>query len=304
MEKGTSLPSSTAEHLEPEVLAAFLDGELSEDENREVRRHLAECEECHQVFVDAATFLREEETTEGTVSPFAEPTPSAKPPAIARHRPWRQNVAVAATVVLAIGTGTFGHQWSKSSKISVPGLTQEDLQSVVHRGVEAGKLPARELAFNMGAKSVELLVQIEAGRGVKDQIDDLLAGAPASLRKLRPKTNDREAAERLLHDLRAEVLDPDWFDLGQWAQAGSAAAGKGQSALFKGWAGVKYRRVLARLLKGAREPLPAGVLKELQNIDDLLDAPQLNFSKLKESYDKLLKSAENTAPSGQPQRKR
>src|SRR5205809_1451087 len=113
MEKWPS-SSGTSGHLEPEVLAAFLDGELSQDENREVRSHLAECEDCHQVFVEAVTFLREEERREeeaGAVRPFADPKPSVKPLKIDHRHPWSRRLAVAATFVLAVGAGYFVYRW-------------------------------------------------------------------------------------------------------------------------------------------------------------------------------------------------
>jgi hypothetical protein len=284
MENGTSLPSSaTEQHLEPEVLAAFLDGELSEDENREVRRHLAECEECYQVFVDAASFLRQEETTEGTVHPFVETTHSAKPSAIVRHRPWRQSVAMAATVVLAVGTGVFGYQLLYGSDVPLPRWASGSPLP----GTRGGEVPQRKQAvIALGARTMDLDVTPRAGRDlILKDVGPLLQSIP-ELRKSRVVADDPSAVQSFLRSgLREKLRDPQWYDLGRWARAGELAASGQQSDFFSGWSGFKYRHTLSQLLEQADGP----EIRELRRIDSLLKAPALDLSQLGAACKTILK---------------
>lgn len=293
MEKWTSLPSETAEHLEPEVLAAFLDGELSEDENRQVRGHLAECEECYELFADTASFLRQEEPTEGTVRPFEDPRISAKPPAIVRHRPWRQNVAMAATVVLAVGVGALGYQGVQHPQVSLELLTPKDIHVKVVRGGGEPARPGRKLSQGdlllLGATTVDLRVRLDAGQDVRRELEDLLDNSTI-LRNLHPGSVDSQAAKHLLssNDLRDALLDPQWFDLGQLAEAGAVAAGGGKSEFFRGWSGFQYRRALSRLLRKTDGALPPKVLDDLRQVEALLKAPTLNLTELEKIYKQIL----------------
>ena len=49
--------------LDPERLAAYIDGTLSSDERAEVERHLLECADCRMVVADAAAFVRSDESS-------------------------------------------------------------------------------------------------------------------------------------------------------------------------------------------------------------------------------------------------
>ena len=88
-----------------ETIAAYLDGQLPQDERERVAAHLAECETCYFVFTEAAQ-IRHGIVEEARPAP--EPTMlSSTPSAPARRIVWSSVaiVGMAAVLLLAIGVG-------------------------------------------------------------------------------------------------------------------------------------------------------------------------------------------------------
>lgn len=289
MEKWTSSPSAATEHLEPEVLASFLDGRLREDENRRVRRHLAECEDCNLAFVATVGFLREEERREaveqGNVLPFSEPLSPV--PAKGGRKEWGWRFAVAATVVLAVGAGFLGYQAFEAPGMGATDVPVERLEGLDSVRSGSGQLEDRKTAFALGAQYAALRATAAQGGDTSQLVEDMssiLAQDP-SLRKLRVDPEDRDLAADLRHELGA----PQWFELGEWAVVGKAACRAEREDLLRGsWQGFRFGRLEARLLKEESGAFDESTRERLRKIASLRDAPELDFAALEKEFDALL----------------
>src|SRR6188474_614461 len=92
-----------------ETLAGYLDGRLTERERADIAAHVAGCETCYFVFTEAAqTRASDRARAELDANVVPAPTPLPAPPWWTTPRiSWSvaAGLAVAATVVIAVGTG-------------------------------------------------------------------------------------------------------------------------------------------------------------------------------------------------------
>ena len=109
-----------ATHSEPELLAAFVDGNLDQEQLQVVTAHLATCEECRAVIGEAVAFEREER---------------------AERSPRRMLLAIAAAVAVAIISFPFGRGYLHRREI------REDVQEV-HAAQVAMKKRVVEARFS------------------------------------------------------------------------------------------------------------------------------------------------------------
>lgn len=208
--------AATGQHPEVEQIAAFLDGRLEGDEREHVVAHLADCEDCYEIFSETARFLREEEAADA-VAP--EPAVEMPPPALSEGagrvlRPgqgrWRRAallpaavLAAAAALALVVWSPAarflgFGAEAPRSVADLAGGLPVENAASTlagtwdqhgwpVMRGAGTALGREEQRAFQIGVRVVEMDVALAAG--------------------------DRELATRLTHDLETrlaaiELADP------------------------------------------------------------------------------------------------
>lgn len=288
------------EHLEPEILAAFLDGQLREDENRQVRRHLAECDECNEIFVSTVEFLREEEkrgaVKQGDVRPFAEPLPFV--PAREPRQDWRWRIAVAATVVLAVGAGSLGYRAFEAPAITPPGVEVQALPAPdADRG--SSDLGDEVAALTLGTQQPALAARVAGKADTTDLVKAMASviNRTPSLKELRDDLNEPDAADRLLKaDLRGKLDAPQWFDVGELAAVGRAAArAQLEDPLRGSWDGFQFGRQLSRLLQEKSGTLPPKALEHLGKIEELREERELDFAALAKEFDSLLKCADPTA---------
>lgn len=298
MEKWTSSTSGMTEHLEPEVLASFLDGQLPEDENRRVRQHLAECEDCNQVFVVTGDFLREEEEQrkadeQRNVLPFD------KPDSREDGGSWRWRFAVAATVVLAVGAGGLGYRAFEAPGMATPSVPVSPPAVPDANRAGAGELPDEQAALTLGAQRMALASGVARGADTSKVMEGMasVVNRTPSLRQLRVDPNEPNAADRLLKaDLRGKLDAPQWFDLGELAAWGKAAAHARQENLLRGSLdGFRFGRTLSRLQREKASPLNPWPDNQLSKIEHLLDAPKLDFPALKKAFEEILVSADPAA---------
>lgn len=268
--------SGTAEHLSSEILAAFLDKQLSDEENAEVRQHLAQCEECYQVFTEAVDFLEEEaagvdaDLPLAAVLPFAESPKRQLPPPAPRRALWRGRWAAAATVILALGLGYGGFRsWQGPEEVSTDGLTREALAEPSMRGPGQRSSSWQE-QFDAGKAAVLLRVEVRERNAEGARLALLkLAGLLGVELSLPPQSPPEKILATAREFLRSEsVLYPEWFELGQWVAANRAAARSGQDRYFRGLQGWENRRYLERLLDRDAELLgeTASNLRQVQNL--------------------------------------
>jgi len=255
MNEWLSSRSGATAHLDVEELATLLEGNLSAERTARLRQHIAECEDCHELFVISAEAVEEMEEPEAGL-PAAEPAA----PQYRRLVP----LAFAAVAALAVFAGFLVYRQLAPSagfalaQVIAP-LQNEDAQvigprSPVHRGSGEG-IDQQRLAFGLGVESVHLALQQRAG-------DRVAAGETlAKLKKLWSRLDGMEgdfspfdagldkALERLEEARRRNAqeffFDQFYFDLGLWTEAGRLAAASGRDEYFQG---AFHNDMLATLL--------------------------------------------------------
>jgi CHAT domain-containing protein len=103
-----------------ETLAGYLDGQLTERERADIAAHVAGCETCYFVFTEAAQTRasdRARAEVDASVAPGSTPLPAPRWWATPKKISWSAaaGLAVAATVVIAVGTGLI--PWRSSREI-------------------------------------------------------------------------------------------------------------------------------------------------------------------------------------------
>src|SRR5262245_31221058 len=97
-------------HIDLEDLAAYIEGKLSSAERAAITAHLADCDECFQVFAEAVRVGQEEEDVAAADVPGGDPPPrpfewrrAARSGRPARWLP----AAIAAVLVLGVGAAVY-----------------------------------------------------------------------------------------------------------------------------------------------------------------------------------------------------
>jgi hypothetical protein len=199
------------QHAEVEAIAAFLDGRLGGEERERVVSHLADCDDCYGLLVDAARLVREEEATgDGATSDVGDgATTAAADPAGRLLRPerarWRRRalggavLAAAAALVLLVAAPIARYLGPPAQPPTVAELSAHLAPAAaapfvasgweahgwsISRGLDEPLTDEEVRAFQVGVRVVEMDLALAAG--------------------------DRALAEKLTHDLedRLHGLDP------------------------------------------------------------------------------------------------
>jgi hypothetical protein len=270
----------SAERIDAETLAAFLDGKLEPAERERVLGILAENPEEYETFSDAAHAAA---TLAGTsVTPIETHR---------RGRPWRVAIPalVAASIVTAVvvlprldGRGTSPVDLAGRLKVvTVPGdgslaarLGADWDQpgwSVTRGGGTDIVEPAR--AFRIGARAMDAEVALRAGdttalKLVGTELVNLIAGldggavAAAQYRSILDAGTETSDTDRLMAAEAAAVLleESPWFDLGAWSEAVRLAALAGDREFLVRSAGP-LEEIVTRI-----EAAPAGDRVEMLHL--------------------------------------
>lgn len=184
--------ATTGKHPEVEEIAALLDGRLEGVERGHLVAHLADCEDCYEIFAETARFLGEEATA-GTApeEPAVETETPARPadgPGTGRVlRPdsdrWRRTalvtaaVAAAAAIALVVWSPAasffgFGDYPPTVAELAGALSTESAARAVggtwdghgwrVMRGAGPALAPEEERAFQIGVRVVEMDVALAA----------------------------------------------------------------------------------------------------------------------------------------------
>lgn len=313
--------SGSAEHPAPEILAAFLDKQLSDEENAEVRRHLAQCEECCQVFADAVDFLEQETgevkagvdvpvaaavradvalPQEAKLLPFAESPERQLPPPAPRRLPWRGRWAAAAAAILAaVGLGAFT---ASQMQVSTEGLAL-NFQTYRSGGEEPAVL-LEERDFQLGADTLNLRVAVDNGGDLLTALrrirGSLGEDSPAVLTtafggKQEPSPESQLAIARavLEADPRNLAIDRAWFDLGSWVQANRLAVRAKNRSYQQSW---RNRIVLTKLLSWDASAFDKERVQSLQAARPLLREGALTEDELNELSPSAFQEGEELIP--------
>ena len=277
-----------------EDLACYVDGTLSAEEAARVTAHLASCESCFEVYSGVLQFQLESELeTGGKVVPF--PGEKRRPGV-----PWWASVA-ALLVVGLLG----GYQYLLTpppvlvtSHLAAPvqgrtGLEDSLWKGEIKRGVDEDeeKLPYELAAFRAGVQIVNLQVSLQTNdreRMTGYVIPGLFGalhgqfGADNLMSDYSGKTSiaKGETPEHFLLSKASQLaqeLDPLYFDLGQWVEAGHLAAISHDPAFFQQPENRSFlRHVLWRDRVGFKDSkLPKESRQQLDAIYDILGKSKL-----------------------------
>jgi hypothetical protein len=299
-----------------EDLACYIDGALSPKEAARITEHLASCESCFEVYSEVLRFQLESEPAPwGTVVPF--PGEKWLPPV-----PWWSSIA--ALLVVGVGIGGYSYLLAPpptlaAARLAAPfqgrsGLAQSQWKGEIKRGGSEGEdvdsVPYRVASFRTGVQVVNLQVSLQANDG-KNATDYVIPGIYGTLHDtsgMEGLANDYkdislsiskgEAPKSLLPKTKqlaneARELDPLYFDLGQWVEAGRLAAISQNSAFFRQPENLSFlRRVLWRDRLGFKDSkLPAesrGDLAEIYKIAGQGTLQSSDFKALQDHFEKIL----------------
>jgi anti-sigma factor RsiW len=272
----------SAPQIEPELLAAFLDGAASPAEREAVLRTIAGSKDAYAEFMEASAVRRELEAGE---SPTAQEPPGAEQPtdiATRRGRPRYlaplamlaaasavfvvfRNAPASDAGVLTIAQSTRIAGATGSGSLSrVLGARWDEPGWSVTRGAAPTRQSSAR-AFRSGVRFAQLEVAVNASDSsavksavgqLQDLLNDVLGSAPLSARldvlgksgAFGTPADRSEIAEqlKLMHN------DEAWFDLGVWTGSAQLAAKSGQDLFFAA-DGVAMTE-LAQLSKRKFEP--------------------------------------------------
>lgn len=299
--------------LEPEDLAALIDGRLAADERARVLAHLGRCEACYELFEEAESITEALGEDDGWESGVAEHRVLAW-----RPRRWRQSFSAAALLAAACALVFLWRPWLKSSFPSATPL--DEVTQAVVRQTQAGRPLAAGwenppwsedrggetgspgLEFRLGASVVALHVALRTGddesalflgRRVERMASEVAAAAllreeyreiadalqnGTSARSLVPRSV--EAAARLERHLGASPL----YALGSWSMAGYLATQVGATEHFTD----PYIDGMAKRL--AASDLPLELARQLRSVNTLLaSGPEIgDLEELSEAFAEIL----------------
>ena len=268
-----------------EMIAAFVDRRLSEEERRAFQERLDKEEALYEVFAETVRY-RDQQTS----------APAVVIEHPASRRRWRRLAAVAALVAVAVATPVVlrnlgGERYAERLVADgrldpAPGGGWYEQGWRRTRGISA--LPEAEAAFRAGVLAIDLEIALRLAR--REDAADLtrrLESTVASMElaelslaryerlRLRiasgaPAAELLELAEKAESGFAArfpELGSP--YRLGRWAEAGKLAAGSGNRDLLRSRA---FRRELGELTSG-QEEWDESVRARLQSIGELIDRP-------------------------------
>lgn len=302
-----------------EDLAAYIDGVLDEVETARVTAHLADCEDCYAVYSGALRFLLESEPEEeGKVVPFP-PRPKIEP------RPWLQWGAIAALLLVGVGTGAYFQLLHtppalKTAEVAAPIPNRPEVFDAtsglwtgpVYRGGEGeADVNLDAAAFRTGVQLVNLQVSLQAEK--KDEAQNAIAailglldsgiltedlgkqyeGLTGSLENTsRPPSTFIPEASQLAEETR-EIFETGALDFGQWVEAGRLAAATGDPRFFQQRGTQSFlRRLLWRdKLELGEVQLGATTRQSLEEVSQILSKGNLqpsDYSKLTDALEQVL----------------
>ncbi len=314
--------SGPAEHPELEEIATLVDGRLSKARAARLRRHLAACDECREVFLDVVDLVCEKDEEE---APERKPDqPPLEPPIIrpirppSRRRFERYALPAAAAAAVAIGLAFYPKPPPNmgaavavlAAELAAPAYREPTATALdpknVPRGI--GKGHSQDLFFGLGRADAALSVSAEAKNlgGFDDAATKINQMNERLGKQLDPEAKaffaDLRAEASPGRDLRplakraADLLDKYGpaaarlsIDFGRWTEAGFLAAAARDEGFLQSSA---MRRFPAYLRKRAEGRLDPAALQAVGDLETLLERRELgpaDFAALTVGFEKILK---------------
>lgn len=265
--------------LDPERIAALIDGRLDEEERRVLLERLAASPEEREVYADVLAVLGEMETEEEAEEEAEEPpaAPLEMDQLAARRRSrWRSRAVWLPAAALLAAAALVPLLWSRidapasgerfaavalvespagayAGSWSPPGWSARrsaaDVLPASSRSARLGvHLAALELALRSGSRAAAA----EAAAGAAILLEGFGGGAPAAslYRSVGAAASAGEPVDPGLltraREAAAGVAAPEWLELGVWAESARAAASTRDAAFFVGRRGrAAMERALA-----------------------------------------------------------
>ena len=279
--------------VDPETLAALLDGRLTGDERARVLARLAKSEREYEELLETAALV-----ADLNANPAIVPVPRQPAVALVRDTPlvaergrrWRSPaligpiiVAASLAVVLVLRTKAQGAPDAALFAVieSAAGTERVPADWPRTRGTRDAIGP-EAAAFRLGASFTDLDLAIAAkdsasARAIASEIADLAATIPsagATVVRVRAlgdgglsgPLSSSDERRKLADNLRTLNANAAWFDLGAWVQAARHAAHAGRAEFFlsDGPAIAELNRVLAAVEKSP--PKAAALQMTLQRL--------------------------------------
>jgi len=302
----------TLTHPDLEELAAFLDGKLPEADRARVEEHLAECRDCHEIFVGAVRFQEDSREDDVVVPFFPRQNPDARrwlPLAAAALLPVAAGVSLYMYMIppdMAVGKLAAAYRgdsrtvadslWTGTRYRGEPGQDGDDERDSFQLGVQATNLQVslkaedRETASGVILPSIRALLERDSFfaadadlKGYQQLRDEVDARRPTP--QLLAQATERDA------QVRENVAPaPLYFDLGKWAAAAWTAAATKNADFFDRRDNRRFPSwFLRKEGESIQNPEVVTALQKLQQIlkDDPVDydALQQNLKTILNAYD-------------------
>lgn len=288
--------SVTEPRMDPETLAAFLEGKLAPQERARVLAQLAASPADTAQLLEAARVRAALEAASASSGAFEAP----------RKARWPMIVtALAAVLIAAIAIGRFSRPRSPEILVLASALRVPDTGTDwsappwdIERGAP-GSLSEQATVFRIGARLVDL--EVAAGgpdttaarritRDLVTLVSRLPAGGPAAAHFDRLgidagavlSARQRATAARAVREL---VEGSPWLDLGGWLEAARIAGAAGDSVFFA--SGSKAHSILTRLRDSPPDPGVGPALGRIERIAPRVGASD-GFTQLRILVDSLL----------------
>lgn len=301
------------ERIDPERLAALLDGRLGDAEAEAVRRELARSDEdTLAAFADAAAVAAELEQDAAADAPAqlngaidGTRTNPVTPLEAARSRRPRRRwmvpaaaaAAAAAIVSIIVWRPTRDSYLPRTLARSLPpaASTAEGPVWGANRGV-GGELPPRIRAARIGATLVDLEVDARAGRSTRDNalalanlLDGALGGSPAagSIRALPAGSIAKLSSDQLttLGSESLDLVDREFAQAAAYLEAARLASTAGDTAFF-----VSTSAAPAARLSSVSPPIDAPTREALAALTDRLNERPRNVPGIRVAAGQLLRA--------------
>jgi hypothetical protein len=224
------------EQIDPEKLAAFLDGTLDAHGREEVLRVLASSPEAYESFSEAAAVLAEGDEAHRASGGYRPKSPARSFLPYA----WAASIGVAMAGLLflvpLLQAGSSFDPLAAAASIAVASAVDPSSQPgdgldagwPTDRGVLSDRAP-ESLAFEAGGRTIDLEFAVAgtdtalfatSREGIATLLRAPAGGAPLAerYRSLTSSAGDEERT-RLTADLRALLRNGTWFELGAWVES-------------------------------------------------------------------------------------
>lgn len=290
--EGMNSSDSSENSLDPQALAALIDGRLTGPERDALLARLAASDDDAALFSDAvavsAELLGDEQRA---AAPTAKPARSSF-----RGQTWLALalaagiVAVAATAVLTRedGARTFAQLLARPAAYPA-GMDASPWSDARSSGAV---LSERSRSIRLGALATELELRVAAADASAgqpaDAIVEHLAGVPGSgpvaelFRQLRAPAGAADATVTQAVDQLRAIVDTDWFTIGAWLQAARVAASRSDAAFFATGESRRAQELLVRRVQGeaALSAAASQLAEQLRAANPDWDAVQAQLTSL------------------------